>query len=101
MQSRSRFLLRASLLALGLAAGIAFAQSPVGALAGKAEPGAVAVITNPTTGMTREVTVGKKGRYQLRNLPIGRYDVAIRHADGRVDAPKPVQVQIGITVRVP
>lgn len=93
--------LRPAALAFGLAAGLALAQSPVGALAGRGSPGDIAVVTHPGTGQSRSITIPRSGRYQLRNLPIGRYVVVIRHADGREDAPKPVDVHIGITVRVP
>jgi hypothetical protein len=101
MSFRFRNPLRFAALALALGAGLALAQSPVGALAGRGTPGDVAVVTNPKTGMSREVTIPKSGRYQLRNLPIGEYVVVIRHADGREEAPKGVAVHIGITVRVP
>lgn len=101
MSFRLRTSLRLTALAMALGAGLALAQSPVGALAGRGTPGDVAVVTNPTTGMSREVTIPKSGRYQLRNLPIGDYVVVIRHADGREEAPKAVAVHIGITVRVP
>ena len=101
MTLHPRSSLRLAALALALGAGLALAQSPVGALAGRGAPGDVAVVTNPKTGLSREVTIPKSGRYQLRNLPIGEYLVVIRHADGREDAPRPVAVHIGITVRVP
>jgi hypothetical protein len=101
MSPRFRNSLRLAALALALGAGLALAQSPVGALAGRGTPGDVAVVTNPKTGLSREVTIPKSGRYQLRNLPIGEYVVVIRRADGRQDAHKAVAVHIGITVRVP
>lgn len=101
MRSHFRSTLRLSALALALGAGLALAQSPVGAIAGRGTPGDVAVVSNPKTGMSREVTIPSSGRYQLRNLPIGDYVVVIRHADGRQEAPKAVSVHIGITVRVP
>ena len=101
MTRRTRNVLRITALALALAASLALAQSPVGALAGMGTPGDVAVVTDQKTGFTRETTIPKSGRYQLRNLPIGAYDVVIRHADGRQDPPKRVAVHIGITVRVP
>ena len=101
MTLHPRSSLRLATLALALGAGLALAQSPVGALAGRGTPGDVAVVTNPKTGLSREVTIPKSGRYQLRNLPIGEYVVVIRHADGREDAPRPVAVHIGITARVP
>jgi hypothetical protein len=100
IEVRPHLLLRGAAVGLAWAAGMAMAQSPVGALSGKAEPGAVVVISNPETGSSREITVGAKGRYQLRHLPIGRYRVVIRHADGREDAPRLVDVHIGTTVPV-
>lgn len=97
---RTRYFLAATLLALLLGPAASLAQSPVGALAGTAAEGDVAIIRNPATGFTREVKVGKSGRYQLRNLPVAAYVVVIRHADGSQDAPRPVNVHIGITSQV-
>lgn len=101
MRFQFRSLLPALLLGLLLGPASSMAQSPVGALAGKAGEGDVAVITNPVTGFSREVKVGKNGRYQARNLPVARYEVVIRHADGSQEAPRRVDVHIGITTRVP
>lgn len=100
MKSRIKFLFAGLLLGLVLGPVSAWAQSPVGALAGSAAEGDVAVIRNPVTGFVREVKVDKKGRYQARNLPVARYEVVIRHADGSQDAPRRVDVHIGITTRV-
>lgn len=87
-------------LLLALVPAMVLAQSPVGALAGKAKPGDIAVIRNVDSGFSREVKVGKTGKYALRNLPNGTFEVVIRHPDGTQDPPKRVDVHIGLTTRV-
>ena len=101
MTSHFRSTLRLAALALALGAGLALAQSPVGALAGRGTSGDIVVVTYAKTGASREVTIPRSGRYQLRNLPIGEYTVVVRHADGREEAPTVVAVHIGTTSRVP
>ncbi len=88
-------------LAMGLAtAGFAAAQSPTANIAGEGKPGDVALIQSPDTGFSREVKVKGNGRYQLRNLPPGRFSVTLKHADGTSDAPKLVSLRVGSTARV-
>lgn len=88
-------------LALGLAhAGGAAAQSPNAAISGDARAGDVAIIRNVDTGFTREVKVKDNGRFQLRNLPTGRFAVTIRHPDGSLEPTRTVTVQVGQTARV-
>jgi hypothetical protein len=100
MKTSIRLLLASLMLGLLLGPAASLAQSPVGALAGNAVEGDIAVIRNPVNGFSREVKVGKSGRYQARNLPVARYEVVIRHADGSQDAARVVDVHIGITTRV-
>ena len=95
---RSRIILLSLLASLVLAP--ALAQSPVGALSGIAKAGDVAIIRNVATGFTREVNVRKSGKYQMRNLQPGRFEVTIRHSDGSTEAPKKVDVHLGTTSRV-
>lgn len=97
---RTRTILLSLLATFILAPALALAQSPVGALSGIAKPGDVAVIRNVATGFTREVKVRKSGRYQLRNLAPGTFEVTIRHSDGSTEAPKKVDVHLGTTSRV-
>lgn len=97
---RTRTILLSLLATVVLGPAIALAQSPVGALAGTAKAGDVAVIRNVDTGFTREVKVGKSGKYQMRNLSPGTFEVTIRHADGTTDAAKKVDVHLGTTSRV-
>ncbi len=101
MRFPSKFLTASILPGLLLGSAVSFAQSPVGALAGSASEGDVAVIRNPANGFTREIKVGKSGRYQLRSLPVASYEVVIRHADGKQEPARRVAVHIGITTRVP
>lgn len=97
---RLKTVLLSLLLALVLGPALAVAQSPVGGLSGKANPGDVAVIRNVDTGFTREITVKKSGKYHLRNLSNGTFEVVIRHPDGTKEAPCRVDVHIGVTSQV-
>src|SRR5882724_6385946 len=44
---------------------------------GAGVPNATVTATNPGTGLTRSVTSGGDGEYQLMNLPPGTYDLAV------------------------
>lgn len=77
------------------------AQTSSGALMGKADAGTVVTVHNEGSGMTREITVKKNGRYDLRNLPTGTYSVTLRHADGSTSGPILVAVRVGTATRVP
>ena len=90
----------AALLAFGLAAGIASAQSSTANISGEGKEGDVAVIENVDTGFLREVKVKDSGKFQLRNLATGTYRVTLRHADGSMDEPKVVTLRVGSTARV-
>ena len=99
MKHRNTLLAAAGVLCLGMS-GFAAAQSSTSAVQGNAQPGDVAVVQNAQTGFTREVKVKDSGKFMLRNLPTGTYTVTIRHADGTVDAPRQVTLQVGSTARV-
>jgi len=100
MSASFRTLLLSSSLALAFGASAALAQSSVGHMAGDASQGDVVLIRHTGTQLSREVTVGDNGRFQLRNLPNGRYEVRVRHADGREEAPRLVDVRAGRTTQV-
>ena len=99
MKFRNTLIAAAFALSAGIS-GFAAAQSATSALQGEAKAGDVAVIQNVDTGFTREVKVKDNGRFALRNLPTGNYQVTIRHADGSLDAPRQVTLQVGATARV-
>ena len=98
--NRKSALSAALVLACGLAAGSALAQSPSANLMGEAKPGDIAVIENVNSGFTREVKVKDNGRYQMRGLPTGTFRVTIRHPDGSTEQPKVVTLRIGTTSRI-
>ena len=100
MNARSGKIL-AGALALALFAAAALAQSPAGAIVGKAEPGTVVLLHNEGSGMHREITVKKNGRYEARNLPTGTYSVVLKRPDGTSSEPILVAVRVGIATRIP
>lgn len=87
-------------LLLALVPALVLAQSPVGGLAGQAKPGDVVVVHDPGSGFSKQVKVDASGKYALRNLKNGTYEVTIRHADGTEDPVRKVAVRIGTTTRV-
>lgn len=79
----------------------AFAQSnSSGSLSGRAAAGTTVVIANPQTGLHREISVPGNGRYQLRSLGIGQYEVSFRHADGSLTPARKVAIRVGTTTRL-
>jgi len=84
----ARSSLRPRLLALAVLLATAsptlHAQSTTGAIAGQAPPSAQRIFVRSDTGLTREVTVDARGRYTIGQLPLGRYSVEARDADGKV-----------------
>ena len=101
MNARRKFLPALALLLAGLFAGGVAAQSSSGSVTGKAAPGAVVVLHNEGTGLQREITVKKNGRYEARNLPTGTYSVIVKNADGSSSEPVLVAVRVGTATRVP
>jgi hypothetical protein len=93
--------LAATLALGGLFAATAPAQSPSGAIVGKAAPGTLVVLHNEGTGLHREITVKGKGRFEARNLPTGTYSVTLRAPDGSSTGPMLVAVRVGTATRLP
>ena len=91
--------LAAFALAFGLA-GSAEAGSLAPGIMGQAKQGDVVVVSNPETGFRREVEVKGNGKFHVRNLSTGTYEVVIRHPDGTSDKPIIAKLQVGTTTRV-
>ncbi|MGN7724751.1 TonB-dependent receptor [Luteimonas sp. 22616] len=72
-----------------------FAQSVTGAVAGRAEAGQQVTITNPSTGLTRSVTVSGDGSYRIGQLPPGQYTLTTGSGESVA-----VSVSIGGTTTV-
>jgi hypothetical protein len=70
-------------IAAGLcAAGIVYAQSTTGSIYGVVPPGTVVTISS-TAGISRTVTAGADGRYNITNLPAGDYKVEAKGLGAR------------------
>lgn len=91
----------AGALALGAwVSGSAFAQASEGAIVGVAKAGDTVLIRGSDTGFKREIKIEKDGKYQVRRVPTGYYDVSVTHADGTQDPAKTVVVKPGGAGRV-
>ncbi|HVF67747.1 MAG TPA: TonB-dependent receptor [Pyrinomonadaceae bacterium] len=77
-------LLLLTLLAIGLASGVALGQAATGQVTGTIEdaagavvPGAAVTVTNIATGATREAATGDAGDFAFLSLPPGKYRVEV------------------------
>lgn len=83
-----------------LAAAPAFAQSAMGAVAGRANAGDQITLVNSATGATRTVTAGADGSYRLAQLPIGDYTLRLNRNGTTVGEPLTVSVPLGGTATI-
>lgn len=84
-------------VALGLcfASGVHAQSNTTGNIVGHAQAGSTVVVSNPTTGFSREITVGADGTYRAGALPPGTYTVTLRGADGSASVRNGVSVAVG------
>ena len=99
MKLNFRTIAATATLLLGTA-GLAQAQSTSGNIQGVAAAGHTNHVKAVASGITREITVEEAGNYSIRRIPTGKYLVLQTHADGTAEAPKPVEIHAGVTVRV-
>ncbi len=76
------------------------AQSSSGNITGEAKVGDTVTITGVDTGFRRELKIDKDGKYQVRRVPTGDYQVVRVHKDGTLDPVQSIVVRPGGTVRV-
>ena len=69
--------------ALAGATGVS-AQSSVAHINGNAAAGNTVRVENIESNYSREIKVGKNGRFQFRSLPTGTYDVVISEPGGDI-----------------
>ena len=62
--------------------------------------GDTVTITGVDTGFKRELKIEKDGKYQIRRVPTGDYQVVRVHKDGTIDPVQSVTVRVGSTARV-
>ncbi len=77
-----------------------YAQSAMGAVAGRATAGDQVTIVNTATGATRTVTVSGDGTYRLAQLPVGDYTVQLVRNGAPVGQRLTVNVPLGGTATV-
>jgi L-ascorbate metabolism protein UlaG (beta-lactamase superfamily) len=89
-------------IAMGVAslgcAGLAAAQSTDGNIIGTAVEGETIVLRGDM-GVTREIHIEKTGKFSVRHLPVGTYDVIRTDASGKTTAQVAV-VLVGKSTRV-
>ena len=91
-------LLVAIAISVGMA-GSASAQSTDGNIAGTAVAGETIVIKGDN-GINREIKIDKTGKFKVRHLPIGNYNVIRLDVDGNVVQTQATEVVVGRTSRL-
>ena len=76
------------------------AQSSGGNIVGEASVGDTVTITGVDTGFRRELKIEKDGKYQVRRVPTGDYQIVRVNKDGRVGPVQSITVRVGSTARV-
>jgi hypothetical protein len=95
------FALAAAVAAFGMAGSAAvYAQATAGKVFGYAPAGATVQAKSTTNGAQREVTVDEKGRYAIRELPVGVYTVTMSENGQPVARHLNVPVIVGRGVQV-
>lgn len=83
-----------------VASAAVLAQSTTGSVFGHAPAGDVVIAHSTTNGSQRQVSVGTNGRYALRALPTGTYNVTLEENGKAVLAHLKVPVTVGRGVKV-
>ncbi len=97
----STFKSLSALLLVFAIGGTAAAQSNSSAnITGEAKAGDTVLIFSPDTGMKRELVIQKDGKFRARSLPVGTYQVTIKHADGSVSATRTATLRVGATAYI-
>ena len=89
----------AALLAVSLPVAVS-AQSSSGNIVGEAAVGDTVTVTGTDTGFKRELKIEKDGKYQVRRVPTGDYQVVRVRKDGTIDPVQSIVVRPGGTARV-
>jgi hypothetical protein len=78
----------------------AIAQSSSGNITGEAVTGDTVMVTGVDTGFKRELKIDKDGKFQIRRVPTGSYQVIVMHKDGTIDPAQNLMVRPGGNARV-
>lgn len=95
------FAMAAAVALFGVAGSAAVhAQATAGEVFGNAPAGSTVLAKSTTTGTQREVQADEKGRYAIRSLPIGVYNVTVSENGQPVAKHLNVPVVVGRGVKV-
>jgi hypothetical protein len=78
----------------------AHAANNDGSVAGRTQAGAVVVVANPATGLTRTITADGNGNYRFPFLPVGQYTISASSNGQPVGPERSVTVALGTTTTV-
>lgn len=99
--SMRAFVVAAAVAAFGMAGSAAVhAQATVGRVFGTAPAGSTVLAKSTTSGTQRQVKVDEKGRYTIRQLPIGIYTVILSENGQPVAKHLKVPVVVGRGIKV-
>jgi hypothetical protein len=84
--------------AIGIA-GVASAQSTDGNIAGTATAGQT-IIVRGDNGVEREIKIEEDGKFSIRHLPVGTYQVIRLDAEGNALESRTAAVSVGKTTRI-
>ncbi|GHC07048.1 carboxypeptidase-like regulatory domain-containing protein [Thermomonas carbonis] len=76
------------------------AQSSSGNITGEAVTGDTVVVSGIDTGFKRELKIDKDGKFQIRRVPTGNYQIVVMHKDGTIDPAQSVMVRPGGSARL-
>jgi hypothetical protein len=95
------FMMAATLAVFGVAgSAVVHAQATAGEVFGNAPAGSSVLAKSTTNGTQREVQVDEKGRYAIRQLPIGVYTVTLSENGQPVAKHLNVPVVVGRGIKV-
>lgn len=83
-----------------LGSAVVHAQATAGEVFGKAPAGSAVLAKNTSNATQREVQVDAKGRYAIRSLPVGVYDVTLMENGQAVVKHANVPVIVGRGIKV-
>lgn len=99
--SMRAFVMAAAVAAFGMAGSAAVdAQATVGKIFGLAPAGSSILAKSTTNGTQRQVQVDEKGRYAIRQLPVGVYTVILSENGQPVAKHLKVPVVVGRGIKV-
>ena len=97
---KAKTILLFTCLATATFAHVSHAQSSSGNINGEGSNGDTVVVTGIDTGFKREIKLDKAGKFQIRRVPTGSYQVIRVRPDGSIDPAQQLMVRPGGTARV-